>query len=108
VRSGPLVGHPAVIAMLAKKIVFLEMLWCKIQNPLLGSCFHTGNEQREALQMIWGILLSLFLSPSPSFPLSASLSPSLSPYFILSLLPFKRDRCLDRIWFLSILFSTSK
>jgi hypothetical protein len=26
VRSGPLVGHPAVIAMLAKKIVFLEML----------------------------------------------------------------------------------
>lgn len=36
-------GHPAAIAMLAEKIVLLEMLRWKIQNPLLGLCFgHMG------------------------------------------------------------------
>lgn len=43
VKSDPLVGHPAAIAVLAEKIVFLEMLGCKIQNPLLGLSFgHVG------------------------------------------------------------------
>lgn len=51
-------GHPAVIAMLAEKIVLLEMLGWKIQNPLLGMYLDTwehlltGNEYSWALGMI--------------------------------------------------------
>lgn len=49
-------GHPAAIAVSAEKIVFLEMLGEKTQNPLLGLRFgHVGaSVNRKCIELCPG------------------------------------------------------